>query len=135
METAAAGAAAREVLHELRRIRESLVEPAELAETHGYIIGVFPYSLQTVGDVTRRLETLSVFGLPDDYYDHYLERIAAVTREEIQDAARRHLDPERIVIVAVGPAEVLEPQFEGIGPVTVWSPEGEPRAASASRPV
>ena len=35
-----------------------------------------------------------------------------------------------MVIVAVGPAEVLEPQFAGIGPVTVWSPEGEPRPLS-----
>jgi predicted Zn-dependent peptidase len=117
------------VLHELRRVREAPVEPAELAETQGYIVGVFPYSLQTVGDITRRLETLTVFGLPDDYYEHYLERIEAVTREQIQEAARRHLDPERMVIVAVGPAEILEPQFEGLGPVTVWSPEGEPRAA------
>ena len=87
VETAAAGAAAREVLHELRRIRETPVEPEELAETHGYLVGVFPYSLQTIGDVTRRLETLTVYGLPDDYYERYLERIAAVTREEIQEAA------------------------------------------------
>jgi zinc protease len=134
VETAAAGAAAREVLHELRRVREAPVELAELAETQGYITGVFPYSLQTVGDITRRLETLTVFDLPDGYYEHYLERIEAVTREEIQEVARRHLDPERMVIVAVGPAEVLEPQFEGIGPVTVWSPEGEPRAAQPVRP-
>jgi zinc protease len=134
VETAAAGAAAREVLHELRRVREAPVEPAELAETQGYITGVFPYSLQTVGDITRRLETLTVFGLPDDYYEHYLERIEAVTRMEIQAVARRHLDPERMVIVAVGPAEALEPQFEGIGPVTVWSPEGEPRTAQPVRP-
>ena len=133
VETAATAAAAREILFEMRRVRESLVEPEELAETAGYIIGVFPYSLQTVGDITRRLENLSVFGLPDDYYDHYLERIAAVTREDLREVARRHLDPERIVVVAVGPAEILEPQFEGMGPVTVWSPEGEPRAAQPVR--
>ncbi|HEY4572861.1 MAG TPA: pitrilysin family protein [Thermoanaerobaculia bacterium] len=133
VETAAAAAAAREVLHEMRRVREDLVEPEELAETAGYIIGVFPYSLQTVGDITRRLETLNVFGLPDDYYDHYLERIAAVTREDVREMARRHLDPERVAVVAVGPAEILEPQFEEMGPVTVWSPEGEPRAAQPVR--
>lgn len=130
VETNAAAAAAREVLHELRRVREALVEPDELDETRSYIVGVFPYSLQTIGDVIRRLETLTVFGLPDDYYTRYLERVAAVTREEVQEVARRHLDPERMVVVAVGPAEVLEPQFEGVGPVTVWSPEGEPRAAA-----
>jgi zinc protease len=133
VETSAAAASAREVLHELRRVREALVEPEEVEETVGYIVGVFPYSLQTVGDVGRRLETLAVFDLPDDYYTHYLRKIAAVTREEIQEVALRHLDPERIVVVAVGPAEILEPQFEGVGPVTVWSPEGEPRAAQPLR--
>jgi zinc protease len=133
VETTAAGAATREVLSELRRVREAPVEPAEITETCGYIVGVFPYSLQTVGDLTRRLETLAVFGLPDDYFDHYLEKIAAVTREDIQEVARRHIDPERLAIVAVGPAEILEPQFEGIGPVTVWSREGEPRAAQPLR--
>jgi zinc protease len=130
VETTAAAAAAREVLHEIRRVRGELVEPVEIAETAGYIVGVFPYSLQTVGDITRRLETITTFGLPDDYYDHYQERIEKVTREEIQEVARRHLDPERIAVVAVGPADVLEPQFEGMGPVTVWSPEGGPRAAA-----
>jgi zinc protease len=133
VETNAAAAAAREVLREMRRVREAPVEPEELDETRSYIVGVFPYGLQTVGDVSRRLETLTVFGLPDDYYTHYLERIAATTREDVQTVARRHLDPERIVIVAVGPAEILEPQFEGVGPVTVWSPEGEPRAAQTLR--
>jgi len=131
VETNAAAAAAREVLHEIRRVREALVEPEELDETRSYMVGVFPYSLQTVGDVTRRLETMVVFGLSDDYYTRYLDKVAATTREEIQEVARRHLDPERIVIVAVGPAEILEPQFEGVGPVTVWTPEGEPRTVVA----
>ncbi|MFL6234791.1 MAG: M16 family metallopeptidase [Thermoanaerobaculia bacterium] len=135
VETTAAGPAAVEVLREIRRIRETLVEPEELTETRSYIVGVFPYSMQTISDVTRRLETLAIFGLPDDYYDRYLEKIAAVTAEEIREVARRHLDPERTAVVAVGPAEILEPQFEGLGPVTVWSPEGEPRAAQPVRSI
>ncbi|HEY7213026.1 MAG TPA: pitrilysin family protein [Thermoanaerobaculia bacterium] len=128
VETESAGAAAREVLHELRRVREELVEPEELEETRSYMIGVFPYTVQTIGDLAKRLETLSVFGLPDDYYTWHLERIARVTREEVLEAAQRHIEPEHIAIVAVGPAETLEPQFAGLGPVTVWAPEGELQA-------
>ncbi len=127
--TASAAAAAREILHELRRVREALVEPEELDETRSYMIGVFPYTVQTIGDLAKRLETLAVYGLPDDYYNHHLQRIAGVTREEVLEVARRHLDPERIAVVAVGPAEVLESQFEGLGPVTVWSPQGEAQVA------
>lgn len=128
VETESAGAAAREVLYELRRVREALVEPEEMEETRSYMIGVFPYTVQTIGDLAKRLETLSVYGLPDDYYTWHLQRIAGVTREEVLEAARRHLDPEHIAIVAVGPAEELEPQFAGLGPVTVWAPEGELQA-------
>ena len=126
--TESAGAAAREVLHELRRIREAPAEPEELAETRSYMVGVFPYTMQTIGDVAKRLETMTIFGLPDDYYPRYLERVSALTREELLDVARRHLDPERIAVVAVGPAEQLEPQFEGMGPVTVWPAQGEAEA-------
>ncbi|HEV7785626.1 MAG TPA: pitrilysin family protein [Thermoanaerobaculia bacterium] len=128
--TESTGAAAREVLFELRRIREALVEPEELTETQSYLVGVFPYTMQTIGDLAKRLETLAVFGLPDDYYTRHLERIASVTREDILDVARRHVDPEHVAIVAVGPAEALEPQLQGLGPVTVWSPQGEPQLVS-----
>lgn len=117
--TESAGAATREVLHELRRIREDLVEPEEIEETRSYILGVFPYTFQTISDLAKRLETLAIYGLPSDYYDTYLERLTALSREELLEAARRHLDPEHIAVVAVGPADTLVPQLEGLGPVTV----------------
>ncbi|HSF44251.1 MAG TPA: pitrilysin family protein [Thermoanaerobaculia bacterium] len=123
--TESTGAAAREVLSELSRIRREPVEPEELAETRSYMVGVFPYTLQTIGDLVKRLETLAVYGLPDDYFDTYVEGLARVTREEVRKVAERHLDPERMALVAVGPADVLEPQLAELGPVTVWSPQGE----------
>jgi len=123
--TESTGAATREVLGELRRIREEPVEPYELEETLSYMIGVYPYTLQTMGDVAKRLEILSIYGLPDDYYDTYLERLAAVTREDLLQGAREHLHPDRIAVVAVGPADELVPQLEGIGEVTVYRREPE----------
>ena len=127
--TESVGAAAREVLGELRRIREEPVEPEELSETLSYMIGVYPYTLQTIGDVAKRLELLAVYGFPDDHYASYTARLAAVTRERLLEVARRHLHPDRIGIVAVGPAETLVPQLEGLGPVTVQ--RREPAAVSS----
>jgi zinc protease len=117
--TESAGAAAREVLAELRRIREEPVEPWEMEETRSYILGVFPYTFQTINDLAKRLENLAVHRLPDDYYTRYLERLSAMQREELLEVARRHLHPENIAIVAVGPADQLVPQLEELGPVTV----------------
>ncbi len=117
--TESTGAAAVETLAELRRIREELVEPHELEETVSYVSGVFPYTFQTTSDLAKRLETLAVYGLPDDYFERYLERLPTITREEILAVARRHLHSDRLAVGAVGPAEALLPQLETLGEVTV----------------
>ncbi|HTQ80678.1 MAG TPA: pitrilysin family protein, partial [Thermoanaerobaculia bacterium] len=119
--TESTGAAAREVLKELSRIREELVEPEEIEDTRNYMIGVFPYTVQTIADLAKRLEILAVYGLPDNYYDGYIPRLEAIDREDLRRVAQIHLDPEHIAIVAVGPAEVLEPQLDGLGTLKVWS--------------
>ena len=110
-----AGAAVREVLAELARIRDEPVGGDELADTRSYLIGVFPYTLQTVDGLAGRLETLAVYRLPDDYYDTWPERLRAIDRAAVQEAARRHLHPDDAVVVAVGPAAELEPQLAGLG--------------------
>jgi zinc protease len=134
-----AGAAAREVIGEIARIREAPVETEELDDSRNYITGVFPYTLQTAEGLAQRLESLAVYDLPDDYYAQFPARVQAVTREQVLDAARRHLHPDRLAVVAVGPAAELEPQLAELGPVTVHtaaSPPAEmPAAPVAGGPV
>lgn len=119
------GLAAREILAEMERLRQEPVEEAELAETKSYILGVFPYTLQTAGGILQHLENLAVFDLPNDYYapEVFTARLAAVDREEILRAAREHLHPEGASVVAVGPAAELRSQLEGIGELEVIHPE------------
>jgi zinc protease len=129
--TESTGAAVGEILSELARIRTELVSVEELEDTRSYLSGVFPYTLQTIGDLAKRLETLAIYDLPDDYFDRYVAHLATVTREEVLEVSRRHLDPEHIGIVAVGPAEALEPQLEGLGLVQVsGQAAGQPAAAA-----
>ena len=121
--TPVAGAAAAELLAELARIREEPVGAGELADTQSYLIGVFPYSLQTVSGLAHRLESLAVFDLAPDYYDRLPEAVRAVDAERILEVARRHLHPDRLVVVAVGAAAELAPQLAALGRVEVWPAE------------
>ncbi len=68
-------------------------------------------------------------GLPDDYYDGYLAEIEESSAERLLACARRHLRPERLAAVAVGPADLLRPQLEPLGEVVVVAP-GEVTAAA-----
>ena len=126
VENPAAGPAVREILAEMERIRREPVEPEELDDTKSYMLGAFPYTLQTLDGILTYLETMVVYGLPDDHYrpERYFERMRAVTREEVLRVARQHLRPEEVTVVAVGPAEELVPQMEGLGEVEVVAPAG-----------
>ncbi|MEM1177164.1 MAG: pitrilysin family protein [Acidobacteriota bacterium] len=117
--TDVAGAATREILAEMERVCEAEVDTTELQETVDYILGVFPYTAQTVEDLSGRLESLIVFDLPKDHFQRYLRKLPEVTPAELHTIARTHLHPDRLAIVAVGPEEDLRPQLEGLGPITV----------------
>jgi len=119
VETESTAAAAGEILSELRRLREERVSQEELEETKSYVLGVFPYTLQTLQGIHDRLEDIVLYGLPDDYFDTFPERLREVSAEHIQVAARSHLHPDRAAIVAVGPAAEVAPQLETLGFVQI----------------
>jgi zinc protease len=127
-----AGAAAGEVLAEMARIRDQPVPETELDDSRNYLIGVFPYTLQSVAGLSQRLESLAVYGLPADYYDRFPQAVREVDAERVLAVARRHLHPDALAVVAVGPAAELAPQFERLGTVRVWKAEGEAAAAAES---
>ena len=113
-----------EMLRDLREMREAPVSQAELDDARSFLAGVFPLGLQTTDGVATRLSTLVSFGLPDDYYDHHRERLLAVTADEVLDAARRRLWPDRAAIVVAGDAEKVRAPLEALdlGPVEVMDP-------------
>ncbi len=115
-----AGAAVNELIHELGRVREEWIGEEELRESSDYLIGAFPYTLQTIGNLIQRLEDLVVFDMPEDLYTYYPGTLGEISGLEARRAARDHLHPDRLAIVAVGPAAALRPQLETLGPVHLW---------------
>ena len=103
----------------LDRIREEPVTQTELDETKGYLLGVFPYSLQKLDGISSRLGDLAVFSLADDYYTALHDDIGQVDSRQIGEVARKYLHPDRLAIVAVGPAEQLRAQLEPMGSIRI----------------
>jgi zinc protease len=118
--------AAREVLAEIDRMRGAPVAAEELSLATSYLDGVFPIRYETTGAIASALASMIVYGLPEDYFDTYRERVRAVTADDVLRAARAHLHPELLQIVAVGDPGAIRAPLEalGAGPVTVYDPEG-----------
>ncbi|MDF2758159.1 MAG: peptidase domain protein, partial [Thermomicrobiales bacterium] len=89
---------------ELERLRGELVSGQELEDAKSYLTGVLPLALETHDGVASTLLAIEEFALGLDYLDRYPDIIAAVSRDQVREAARSHLDPETLAIGIARPA-------------------------------
>lgn len=91
------------IRQEIARFIQEPVTAEELADSQAQYIGSLPLSLESNGGVAARLVNLERYDLGLDYYRRYPGLVQAVTREEVQETARRYLDPDRLGIAVAGP--------------------------------
>lgn len=75
---------------------------AELEAARRNLTGGFPLRLDSNKDIVDYLAMLGFYRLPLDWLDRYVERVNAVTVEQVRDAFERRVDPERMVLIRVG---------------------------------
>lgn len=119
--------AAREAISEIERIRAEKITEDELSLATSYLDGVFPIRYETTDAIAGALASLVEYGLPDDFFDTYRERVRFVTSDDVLRVARKHLDPTRLQMLVVGDLDNVRAPIEalGFGPVTVYDTEGD----------
>ena len=100
---------------EIERMHDDGVTEDELDKVRRYRSGVFPIQFASPYAVAGALADLTVHGLPDDYFDRVRELIVETPLEEVNAAARRRLEPDRLLTVVVGDASVVAGGLREIG--------------------
>ncbi len=123
------GASVTELLKEAQAMVDQPLDPQELAGARNAELLSLPNRFETNSDIGASLAETFVFDLPLDYYTQLPARLAAVTAADVQDAARRYLDPGKLVVVAVGERKKIAAQLDKLklGPVEVRDSEGQLR--------
>ena len=86
---------------EIERIRQAPVSDDEVRDAKLYLTGSFPLKLDSSSKIAGFLAQVEFFDLGADYADTYMQRINAVTREDVQRVAQRYLHPEQMDLVVV----------------------------------
>lgn len=96
-------------LDELHRIRVEKVSAEELKNAKAKYTGDFVLALERPSTIARYALNIETDDLPENFYETYLEKINAVTAEDIQRVAQKYfkVDNARIVVVGKG-SEVIE---------------------------
>ncbi len=91
-----------ESLAEIRRMQEKGVTEKELADAKAFITGNFATRFLSSGRIAGYMLAIERLGFPSDYAFRYLERIRAVTKEQVQEAAKKYIHPDAAILAVVG---------------------------------
>lgn len=115
-----------EILKEIRRIAETQLTPEELSLSKDSQVRSLPGEFETSSSAATSFTNLYLYDLGLDYYASLPERLSAVTAEAAQAVAKKHLVPEKLVVVAVGDRAKIEPELAklNLGPVEIRDADG-----------
>jgi predicted Zn-dependent peptidase len=94
---------------QLKRIRNEKVDAQEMAIAKAEFVGEFVMALEKPETIARYALNILTEDLPDDFYTTYLEKMNAVSVDDVQRAAQKFVSIGNAKIVVVGKGEdVLE---------------------------
>lgn len=115
-----------EMLYEINRIRTELVSEDELQAAKNYLAGSFGRSLESPQTVANFALNIKREGLDPDHYNNYLQRLQAVTAEEVRAAAQKYFAADNLTIAVVGKASEVEEGLAQFGEVVRYGRDGMP---------
>ncbi len=100
-------------LHAILGQRPIAVEELSKAQKNETL--ALPGSWETIGAVGSSIADMVAFGLPDDYYTTYPDKVRALSVNDVTKAAQTVVHPDKLVWVVVGDRAKIEPGIRELG--------------------
>lgn len=104
-----------EIVNEISRIRTELVDQELLKNAKAKYVGNFIMRLESPQTVANYALNIKLNDLPEDFYETYLEKINAVTAEDIKRVANKYFKIANTRIIVVGKGSDVVENLEKVG--------------------
>ncbi|MFN0099973.1 MAG: M16 family metallopeptidase [Gemmatimonadaceae bacterium] len=124
--------AVEEILREIDAMRATAPSADDVTLATDYLAGVFPIRFESTDAVAGALASALTFGLGPDWFLRYRDRVRAIGPAEVHAAARAHLDPSRLLVLAVGDGDAITEPLAAlaVGPLTRHASDADPAEAT-----
>jgi len=112
-----------EIFYELNRMVTTSPTEEELGTAKRFLVGVEAIQLQSRAAVSDELARLWVNGLTPDAIGAYGKKVAAITAEDVDTAAKKYFPAAKTAIVAVGEEKVVRDAVAPFGLPVVTAPQ------------
>lgn len=106
-------------LDQMKRLRDHPISNGELESAQSYLAGHLALEVESPDGIAAQTLNLMVYNLPLDYWNHFSEELHSLLSQEVLNATRRYLDPDRNIIVLVGNASAFTSDLRKLGDVRV----------------
>ena len=118
-----------EIVNEIVRIRTEKVDPILLKNAKAKYVGNFIMRLERPQTIANYALNIKLNDLPDDFYETYLEKINAVTQEDIMRVANKYFKIANTRIIVVGKGSDVVENLEKVGfPINYFDKYANPVA-------
>jgi zinc protease len=90
------------LLREMKRLREGGVGDEEFQDAIQHLTGSFSVRLETNGAVANMLVDGERYGMGSDVIETYVDRILAISKDQVEEQAQSLFDPENVAMASAG---------------------------------
>ena len=106
-------------LDTLARLHQDGLDADQLQSAQSYMLGQFPPSIETNGQIAARLADMLFHGLGPEDVDEYAARVTKVDAAAVRSTIEQSFpQPDNLVIVLIGDAAKIREAVKKYGPVT-----------------
>lgn len=96
------GKALDEIYNELERLRDEPIPGDEMMLVRNYIQGAFLRSVDGPFALAEKFKSIMEYGLGYDYFEQFLHTVKTISPVELQELAKKYLDPADMIELVVG---------------------------------
>lgn len=78
------------------------IDTKQLKETKAGMLRSFPMSFSSNANINAQLGSIGFYGLPADHLAQYAKQLNKITAQDVQQAVRKYIHPDRLTIVIAG---------------------------------
>ena len=106
-------------LDTLARLHEDGLDADQLKSSQSYLLGQFPPSIETNGQIAARLADMLFYGLGPEDVNEYAQRVTRVDAAAVRSTIEQSFpQPGNLAIVLIGDAAMIRDAVQKYGPVT-----------------
>jgi zinc protease len=107
------------MLNEIKKYRANGATAEELKKGQNYVAGSFARGLQSPEALAARLTDIEIYGFPKNHLETYVQKLKAVTLDDVHRVAQKYFLLDDLLIVLVSPAEETSPKVKTYGTVNI----------------